>query len=95
MSLLPAQNPNLDVGRFNRRGQRVRVDACGVIKLGWFKKCEVEVRDVSPGGARIAVPPGVVLPEEFDIRLPQFKQPRACLKRWESGLEVGIEFKLD
>ncbi len=95
MSSSPVSSPRLDVGKFNRRGQRVRVDARGLVKLGWFKKQEVEVRDVSPGGARIAVPEGVLLPDEFEMRIPQFKFPRTCLKRWESGLEIGVEFKFD
>ena len=45
------QGPRLDVAKFNRRGQRIRVDARGLVKLGWFKKQEVEVPDVPPGGA--------------------------------------------
>jgi hypothetical protein len=89
------QTPLLDMAKFNRRGQRIRVDARGLIKLGMFKKHEVEVRDVSPSGARIVVPEGVLLPDEFELRLPQFKRPRTCLKRWESGMELGVEFKAD
>ncbi len=89
------QGPRLDVAKFNRRGQRIRVDARGLVKLGWFKKQEVEVRDVSPGGARLSLPEGVLLPDEFELRIPHFKHPRACVKRWESGLEIGVEFKLE
>jgi hypothetical protein len=89
------KGPRLDVAKFNRRGQRIRVDARGLVKLGWFKKQEVEVRDVSPGGARLSLPEGVLLPDEFELRLPHFKHPRACVKRWESGLEIGVEFKLE
>jgi hypothetical protein len=95
MSSPTVSSPRLEVGKFNRRGQRVRVDARGLVKLGWFRKQEVEVRDVSPGGARIAVPEGVLLPDEFEMRIPQFKFPRTCLKRWESGLEIGVEFKFE
>ena len=94
MSNQPFPNARLEVGKFNRRGQRIRVDARGLIKLGLFRKQEVEVRDVSPGGARLAVPEGVLLPDEFELRIPQFKYPRTCMKRWESGLEIGVEFKL-
>jgi hypothetical protein len=94
MSSLAPQNSRLDVARINRRGQRVRVDARGIVKLGWFKKQDVEIRDVSPGGARLALPEGVLLPDEFELRLPQFKHPRQCVKRWECGLEIGVEFLL-
>jgi hypothetical protein len=89
------QTPLLDLAKFNRRGQRIRVDARGLIRLGMFKKYEVEVRDVSPSGARIVVPEGVLLPDVFELRLPQFKRPRTCLKRWESGMELGVEFQQD
>ena len=82
-----------NIDRFNRRGRRVRIEARGVVKLGWFRRQEVEIRDVSPGGARLAVPEGVRLPDEFVLRLPHFRFPRTCLKRWESGLEIGVEFK--
>ncbi len=94
MSSLAPQNSRLDVARINRRGQRVRVDARGIVKLGWFKKQDVEIRDVSPGGARLALPEGVLLPDEFELRLPQFKHPRQWVKRWECGLEIGVEFLL-
>jgi hypothetical protein len=94
MSSLAPQNSRLDVARINRRGQRVRVDSRGIVKLGWFKKQDVEIRDVSPGGARLALPEGVLLPDEFELRLPQFKHPRQCVKRWECGLEIGVEFLL-
>jgi hypothetical protein len=95
MAHQPLHAPRLDVAKFNRRGQRIRVEARGMVKLGWFKRQEVEIRDVSAGGARLALPEGVLLPDEFELRIPQFKHPRNCMKRWESGLEIGVEFKLD
>ncbi|MBA3067141.1 MAG: PilZ domain-containing protein [Hyphomonas sp.] len=94
MSSQTSQSARLQVARINRRGQRIRVDARGLVKLGWFRKQEVEVRDVSPGGARLALPEGVLLPDEFELRIPQFKHPRQCVKRWECGLEIGVEFLL-
>ncbi|MFN4023825.1 MAG: PilZ domain-containing protein [Hyphomonas sp.] len=81
--------------QYNRRGQRIRVEGRGYVKLGLFKRVECELRDVSPGGARICVPEGVILPDEFKMELPQFKRPRVCLKRWESGREIGVEFRMD
>ena len=94
MSSPVTQNSRLDVARINRRGQRIRVDARGIVKIGMFRKQDVEVRDVSPGGARLALPEGVLLPDEFELRIPQFKHPRQCVKRWECGLEIGVEFLL-
>lgn len=90
----PLQSPRMEVAKINRRGHRIRVDARGLVKLGWMKKQEVEVRDVSPGGARLSLPEGVLLPDEFELRIAHFKYPRSCIKRWECGLEIGVEFKL-
>ncbi len=77
----------------NRIGQRIPVRSYGAIRLGWFRTLKVEIRDVSPGGARLALPEGVILPDEFVIKMPQFRHPRTCLKRWESGREAGVEFR--
>lgn len=81
----------------NRRGGRQKIADTdkGHIKMGLFKKLECEIRDVSPGGARIVPPEGVELPETFVMRLPQYKRPRNCVLRWQSGSEVGIEFQID
>jgi hypothetical protein len=80
----------------NRRGSRLRHDnKPATIKLGLFKKLQCEVRDVSPGGARLVMPEGFDVPDQFELRLPQFKRPRTCLRRWESGREVGVEFILE
>jgi PilZ domain len=77
---------------FNRRGSRTNVQQMASIKLGFFKSLACDVRDVSPSGARIVMPEGVDLPEQFVMRLPQFKRPRTCVRRWQSGQEVGVEF---
>jgi hypothetical protein len=76
----------------NRRGGRKPVTGTGVIKLGLFKRMSCEIRDVSPGGARIVTPEGTDLPERFTMRMPHFKTPRTCIRRWQSGAETGVEF---
>ena len=76
----------------NRRGTRTHVKQTGQIKLGLFKHLEIDVRDVSQGGARLLMPAGVDLPEQFIIRLPQFKRSRTAIRRWQSGQEIGVEF---
>lgn len=81
--------------QYNRRGQRIPVEGTVYIRLGWFRRLECELRDVSPGGARICVPGRTVLPEQFVMSLPQFKHPRTCIKRWECGREIGVEFRMD
>ena len=73
----------------NRRGRRTTLAQSGMIRL------PCEIRDVSPGGARIVTPVGIDLPEQFVMHIPQFKKPRTCIRRWQSGSETGVEFKLD
>lgn len=79
----------------NRRGGRQRIADKGQIKLGLFKKLECEIKDLSPGGARIIPPEGAELPETFVMRVPHYKRPRHCVLRWRSGNEVGVEFQAD
>lgn len=79
----------------NRRGSRTSLTENGMIRLGLFKRLACEIRDVSPGGARIVTPEGTNLPEQFVMHMPQFKRPRTCIRRWQSGREIGVEFKID
>ena len=79
----------------NRRGRRTNIAQSGLIRLGFFKRLHCEIRDVSPRGARIVTPEGTELPEQFVMHIPQFKKPRTCIRRWQSGSETGVEFKLD
>lgn len=79
---------------YNRRGRRTPTKEMGKIKLGLFKKVECEIKDVSPGGARLILPSDTKLPEKFSLKLPQFKRARDCVRRWESGDMVGVEFDL-
>jgi hypothetical protein len=79
----------------NRRGYRTSLTETGLIKLGLFKRMSCEIRDVSPGGARIVTPDGTELPEQFVMQMPHFKKPRVCIRRWQSGSETGVEFKQD
>lgn len=83
------------MGTLNRRGSRTKSTEMGSIKLGLFKKLSCEIRDVSPGGARIVAPEGVELPEKFVMSFPNFKRPRTCIRRWQSGRELGLEFAME
>ena len=75
-----------------KRGRRIPVAETGTITIGFFKTVPCQIRDISPGGARIITPDDVSLPEEFKLRCALFKRSRPCLRRWESGRETGIEF---
>lgn len=79
----------------NRRGSRTPLREKGSIKLGLFKKVVIDIRDLSPGGARIVAPEGVELPETFVMNLPGKRRTRNCILRWQSGNEIGVEFAND
>lgn len=79
----------------NRRGGRQRTADKGQIKLGMFKKLECDIKDLSPGGARLVAPEGAELPDNFVMRIPLYKRPRQCVTRWRSGNEIGVEFQID
>lgn len=83
------------MSELSRRGRRANLNAAGTIKLGMFKRMICDIRDVSPGGARIMLTEGNELPAEFKLHLPISKRPRRCVRRWQSGNEYGIEFLLD
>ncbi|MEZ5998216.1 MAG: hypothetical protein R3B98_05945 [Hyphomonas sp.] len=77
----------------NRRGGRRPTEGeTGRVKLGWMKWVTCEIRDVSPGGARLAFPEGTDVPEQFIMKTNLFKTPKICLRRWEYGGEIGVEF---
>ncbi len=76
----------------NRRGGRRIVQHSGSIQLGWFKHVECTIRDISSGGARLALPYDTVLPEEFKLKSDLFRGTKLCITRWEYGGEIGVEF---
>ena len=81
-----------EVDALDRREVRVPVQAVGTIRIGWRKSIPCEIRDISTGGARIAVAGEVDLPEQFTLTSDLFEGRRVCLRRWECGSETGVEF---
>ena len=81
-----------EVDALDRREVRVRVQAVGIIRLGWRKTVPCEIRDISSLGARISVADDVDLPEQFTLTSDLFEGRRVCLRRWECGTETGVEF---
>ena len=57
-----------EVEALDRREVRCQVEAAGRLRIGWRKWVTCEIRDISCGGARIAVAEGVDLPEQFEIK---------------------------
>lgn len=81
-----------EVEALDRREVRCQVEAVGRLRIGWRKWVTCEIRDISCSGARIAVPEGVDLPEQFILTCCLFEGERVCLRRWECGSETGVEF---
>jgi hypothetical protein len=50
------------------------------------------VRNISETGAKVDVSEGVVLPERFDLVIPQKNVVHACELRWRRGAEAGVAF---
>lgn len=50
------------------------------------------VRNISDTGAKIDVSQGIVLPERFDLVIPQKNVVHACELRWRRAAEAGIAF---
>ncbi|WP_349369594.1 PilZ domain-containing protein [Salinarimonas sp.] len=50
------------------------------------------VRNISDTGAKIDVSAGIVLPERFDLVIPQKNVVHACELRWRRAAEAGVAF---
>lgn len=81
-----------EVDALDRRDVRCPVQATGRLRIGWRKWVDCEIRDISPGGARLVVADGTNLPDQFLLTSSLFKGDKACLRRWECGRETGVEF---
>lgn len=82
----------LEIDLLDRREVRTPVRAIGRLRIGWRKWVDCEIRDISCGGARLAVADGIELPDQFALTSCLFKGQRACMRRWECGSETGVEF---
>jgi hypothetical protein len=50
------------------------------------------VRDISDGGARLAVSEAALVPESFEVHIPQKNRTHTGDVRWRRGEEMGLEF---
>src|SRR6476620_5889089 len=53
---------------------------------------DVEVIDLSAGGARLAVPDGHIFPDELILEIPSRSEARRCQIRWRITNAVGVRF---
>jgi len=81
--------------RETRRSKRKAFDHVALLDL-----CDGEqprpcqVRDISPGGARLVVFTGTkAIPETFNLLLdPSARVQRVCKVAWRSPTELGVQF---
>lgn len=84
---LAASTPNL------RRTRRLRVLQPAKIVFGTDMMIHCEVRDISIGGARIAIKQHMMLPDRFELFIcAQDLRVHAARVRWRSGDFVGVSF---
>ncbi len=50
------------------------------------------VRDLSPGGAKLAFGTIPKLPDTFDLHIPSQGRTHEVELRWQRGLQVGVQF---
>ncbi len=50
------------------------------------------VRDLSPGGARVVIAPGVTIPEFFEFHIPSKDQYLDARQVWRTPNELGLAF---
>ena len=81
--------------RDTRRIKRKAFDHVGLIDfLDGHQPRPCQIRDISPGGARLSVftDPSAI-PEMFNLLLdPSAKVRRACRVAWRSRTEIGVQF---
>ncbi len=77
-----------------RKESRASGNRTGVIKLGMFKQIECDITDFSVSGAKLSGPDVANLPENFDMTVHGSGKKRKyeCLKRWQRGDTIGVEF---
>lgn len=84
---LATTKPNL------RRTRRLRVVQPAKIVFGAEMMIHCEVRDISVGGARIAIKQHVLLPERFELFICAHDlRVHAARVRWRSGDFIGVSF---
>jgi len=85
---------NLPPRRKESRAPGTRI---GVVKLGLFKRINCEVTDLSVSGAKLHSDDVSELPETFEISIRGTGKKRSyqCVKRWQDGNSIGVEFVTD
>jgi PilZ domain len=79
------------VGAEHRRDPRKTVRISAEIMIGDSVRCECTIRNISQGGAMLAIPAGCVLPDQFMLIPPS----RLCRVVWRKADRVGVAFQAE
>lgn len=82
------------MGKQLRKFERRRIQLAGTIYARDGKALvQCELRDISKGGARLALPRELELPQEFLLSLSADGYVlRQCKKAWQFSILVGVQF---
>ena len=76
-----------------RRGARVRILKSAHILLNQHNSViDCTVRNLSSGGACLAVESALGIPERFDVMFDADKSIRPCRMVWHKEKQIGVEF---
>jgi hypothetical protein len=76
-----------------RRYERVRTFlGAQVIFNNNRSTLDCQIRNISPGGAKLVLSDSVALPSEFDVYIPQKASTYHAVLRWRLPGSAGIEF---
>ena len=78
---------------YSRSSERIRsLIGAQVVFNNQNSTLNCQIRNISAGGARLAVSANVTLPDEFDLLVPAKGRTFRCKLRWRTGEAAGVEF---
>jgi hypothetical protein len=75
-----------------RRAPRRRIVRAAEITTPSGDEIMCVLVDISTTGARLRVPPDVIIPDRFRLSVAALSLGKACRLRWRRANEVGVEF---
>ncbi|MEP4766366.1 MAG: PilZ domain-containing protein [Roseibium sp.] len=82
-----------DAGDEMPRQRRTRILKKGkIIFQGGLRSIPCIVRNLSEGGAMLQFEQAFLLPQEFQLQMDLEDFEVTCVRRWEDGLQFGVQF---
>ena len=91
-------DPSLSYDFDSRSEHRRRTLKAGRVVINeTFSTIDVVIRDLSTSGARLRFDQPCLLPDMFELVILNTNtcapEHRMCLRRWQQGCEVGVQFR--